>query len=71
MSRLLSSPPACPYVTVEQYMALSGLAEGTVKQFITDGRIIIKPKTKPREKTLINMVAMTEIATREAMELLG
>ncbi|AVH33421.1 regulator [Vibrio fluvialis] len=52
-------------------MALSGLAEGTVKQFITDGRIIIKPKTKPREKTLINMVAMTEIAAREAMELLG
>ncbi|OEE30893.1 hypothetical protein A1QO_15595 [Vibrio genomosp. F10 str. ZF-129] len=62
---------ACPYVTVEHYCALSGLADGTVRQYISQGRILIKPKTLPREKTLINMVAMHELAAREAMEQLG
>lgn len=71
MSQLLSSPPPCPYVTVDYYCNHSGLAEGTVRQFIDEGRIIIKPKAKPREKTLINMVAMTEMAAREAMEKLS
>jgi hypothetical protein len=58
-------------VTVEHYSELSGLAEGTVKQFIDEGRIFIKPKSKPREKTLINMVAMNEMAAREALDMLG
>jgi|GEM_PF-1846127 len=71
MSQLLTSPPACPYVTVDQYCNLSGLAEGTVKQFIDEGRIIIKPKNRAREKTLINMFAMNEMAAREALQQLG
>lgn len=71
MNQPLMTTIACPYVTVAHYCNLSGLAEGTVKQFIDEGRIIIKPKSKPREKTLINMVAMTEMAAREAMEQLG
>lgn len=71
MAKLLTSPPECSYVTVAKYKALSGLAEGTIKQFIDEGRIIIKPKKKPREKTLINMLAMNEMAAREALERLG
>ena len=71
MAQLLSAPPQCSYVTVEKFMDISGLAEGTVKQFIAEGRIIIKPKRKPREKTLINMIAMNEMAAREALEILG
>ncbi len=71
MAQFLSAPPASPYVTVEHYSQISGLAEGTIKQFIDEGRIFIKPKTKPREKTLINMIAMNEMAAREALEILG
>ncbi|AMG01927.1 MULTISPECIES: hypothetical protein [Vibrio] len=66
-----SVPPRSPYVTMEEYSRLSGLAMGTIKQYINEGRIIIKPKDKRRDKPLVNMVAMHEIAAREAMQVLG
>ncbi|CAB1250266.1 hypothetical protein QTU67_002198 [Vibrio cholerae] len=66
-----SVPPRSPYVTMEEYSRLSGLAIGTIKQYINEGRIIIKPKDKRRDKPLVNMVAMHEIAAREAMQVLG
>ncbi|MCD6730820.1 hypothetical protein [Vibrio cholerae] len=65
-----SVPPRSPYVTMEEYSRLSGLAIGTIKQYINEGRII-KPKDKRRDKPLVNMVAMHEIAAREAMQVLG
>ncbi|ENM5730710.1 hypothetical protein CW613_001705 [Vibrio mimicus] len=64
-------PPESPYVTCEKYSYISGLPMGTIRQYIEEGRIIIKPKNKPREKPLINMVAMHEIAAREALAKLG
>lgn len=66
-----SVPPKSPYVTCEEYSRISGIAMGTIRQYITEGRIIIKPKAKRRDKPLVNMVAMHEIAAREALELLG
>lgn len=63
--------PTSPYVTCEMYSVISGLPMGTIRQYIAEGRIIIKPKTKTKEKPLINMVAMHEIAAREAMQVLG
>ncbi|ELJ8739303.1 hypothetical protein RUK91_003412, partial [Vibrio cholerae] len=50
-----SVPPRSPYVTMEEYSRLSGLAIGTIKQYINEGRIIIKPKDKRRDKPLVNM----------------
>ncbi|ACQ60320.1 hypothetical protein VCC_003231 [Vibrio cholerae RC9] len=63
--------PESPYVTCEKYSVISGLPMGTIRQYIAEGRIIIKPKTKTKEKPLVNMVAMHEIAAREAMQVLG
>ncbi|EMC4024019.1 hypothetical protein VDT04_000227 [Vibrio cholerae] len=63
--------PESPYVTCEKYSVISGLPMGTIRQYIAEGRIIIKPKDKVKEKPLINMVAMHEIAAREAMQVLG
>ncbi|EMQ31228.1 putative regulator [Vibrio cholerae O1 str. EM-1546] len=58
-------------MTCEKYSVISGLPMGTIRQYIAEGRIIIKPKTKTKEKPLVNMVAMHEIAAREAMQVLG
>ncbi len=66
-----SVPPTAPYVTTEEYARITGLALGTIRQYIAEGRIIIKPKDKRRDKPLVNMVAMHEIAAREAMAILG
>ena len=64
-------PPLSPYVTYEEYSRITGLPMGTIRQYVTEGRVIIKPKDKPRDKPLINMVAMHEIAAREAVAALG
>ncbi|KKC68161.1 hypothetical protein WR32_20840 [Vibrio parahaemolyticus] len=63
-------PPISPYVTLEEYSRVTGLLIGTIRQYISEGRIITKRKDKPRDKPLINMVAMHEIAAREALEFL-
>ncbi|PSU99319.1 hypothetical protein [Photobacterium kishitanii] len=55
-----------PFVTVEQYCNLTGMAKGTVIDYIRKGKIIIKKKDLPKEKPLINMVAMQMLATKEA-----
>ncbi|KIP65428.1 hypothetical protein SN11_25155 [Vibrio harveyi] len=64
-------PPLSPYVTYEEYSRITGLPMGTIRQFVAEGRVIIKPKDKPRDKPLINMVAMHEMAAREAITALG
>ncbi len=64
-------PPLSPYVTYEVYSRISGLPMGTIKQYVGQGRVIIKPKNNPREKPLVNMVAMHEMAAREAFSILG
>ena len=66
-----ATPPLIPYMRYEEYSRLSGMPMGTIKQYVTEGKIIIKKKEKPHERPLINMVAMTEIAAREAIEKLG
>ncbi|CEO41951.1 MULTISPECIES: hypothetical protein [Photobacterium] len=55
-----------PFVTVEQYCNLTGMAKGTVIDYIRKGKIIIKKKELPKEKPLINMVAMQRLAQQEA-----
>lgn len=60
-----------PFVTKEEYARMTGLPSGTINQYISQGRIIIKTKASPGEKVLINMIAMNEIAAREALAVLG
>ena len=55
-----------PFVTVEQYCTLTGMPKGTVIDYIRKGKIIIKKKELPREKPLINMIAMHQIAVKKA-----
>lgn len=60
-----------PFVTYEEYSRISGLPMGTIKDYVNQGKILIKKKERPIEKPLVNMVAMIEIAAREAIEKLG
>ncbi|ABN60788.1 hypothetical protein [Shewanella baltica] len=55
---------ATPYVTFEQYATLSGIPFNTVREMAKTGRLPLRPKDRPKEKPLINMLALT----REAME---
>ncbi|GEA62270.1 hypothetical protein [Vibrio comitans] len=60
-----------PFVTFEVYSLQTGMPLNTVKDYARRGKIIIKTKDRPGEKPLVNMVAMREIAAREALEKLG
>lgn len=60
-----------PYVTYEEYSRLSGIPLGTIKDYVSRGKILIKKKERAKEKPLVNMVAMNEMAVREALEMLG
>ncbi|WP_281222095.1 hypothetical protein [Photobacterium sanguinicancri] len=55
-----------PFVTVDKYCTITGMPKGTVIDYIRKGKIIIKAKDAPREKPLINMHAMHQIAMHEA-----
>lgn len=60
-----------PYVTFEEYSRMTGIKLETVRDYARKGKIIIQEKTAPREKPLVNLIAMNEKATREAREVLG
>ncbi|ENM6580927.1 hypothetical protein ACEV7Y_01795 [Vibrio parahaemolyticus] len=60
-----------PFMTYDQYSQFSGMPKRTIMDWVADNRLPIKSKTKPKETPLINMVALLEIATREAMDNLG
>ncbi|MCG7495614.1 hypothetical protein MHO82_01900 [Vibrio sp. Of7-15] len=60
-----------PFVTYEEYSRISSLPMGTIKDYVNQGKTLIKKKERPKEKPLVNMVAMIEIAAREAIEKLG
>ncbi|MCG9724493.1 hypothetical protein [Vibrio brasiliensis] len=70
---MLSYSPVVPvpFVTFEEYSRATGIPLRTIQDYVRKGRIIIKKKDLGKEKPLINLVAMTELATREAVELLG
>lgn len=70
---MLSYSPALPvpFVTYEEYSRATGIPIETVKSYARNGKIIIKKKTAPKEKPLVNLIAMNELAVREALEVLG
>lgn len=56
-----------PYMTYEQYAIHCGLTKRTIRNWADEGKIIVKQKTIPGETPMVNVIAMTEMATREAM----
>ncbi|MDP2572265.1 hypothetical protein Q8W40_08745 [Vibrio penaeicida] len=60
-----------PFMTYDQYSQFSRMPKRTIIDWVVDGRLPIKTKAKGKETPLINMIALVEMATREAMEKLG
>ncbi|ANB97621.1 hypothetical protein WOC12_00340 [Vibrio parahaemolyticus] len=60
-----------PFVTFEEYSRITGLKLETIRDYVRKGRIIIQEKRAPKEKPLVNLIAMNEIAAREALAKLG
>ncbi|MFH4793852.1 hypothetical protein ACRTEU_08570 [Vibrio alginolyticus] len=60
-----------PFVTFEEYSRVTGLKLETIRDYVRKGRIIIQEKRAPKEKPLVNLIAMNEIAAREALAKLG
>ena len=56
-----------PYMTYEEYARFSGLTLRTLRDWAAEGKLIIKKKEKPRETPMVNVIAMVEMATREAL----
>lgn len=55
-----------PFITVEKFAEASGIEYETVRTMIKGGRLPIMPKRRPRELTLINMVALYDMAKQTA-----
>ncbi|MGL5110945.1 MAG: hypothetical protein ACRC7J_18100 [Vibrio ordalii] len=58
------------FMTYEQYSQLSGMPKCTIMDWVAEGKLLIKTKGKAKETPMINMVALHEMATREALQLL-
>ncbi|MDN4629136.1 regulator [Erwinia sp. ACCC 02193] len=55
-----------PYMPLEEYCLLTGIAEGTARDMIRDGRLPIRGKgDKPRARVEVNMAALTVEALSE------
>ncbi|RLV57892.1 DNA-binding protein [Parashewanella curva] len=58
---------AVPYLTVEQYSRFSGIPENTIRWMIQQGRLPIRSKIKPKEKPLINLLALMREANDQVI----
>ncbi|QVK24849.1 DNA-binding protein [Shewanella dokdonensis] len=47
-----------PYVTYEEFARITGLPYNTVKRMVYDGRLPVREKNNPKEKPMINLVAL-------------
>ncbi|MEZ8093787.1 hypothetical protein ACED51_06830 [Photobacterium swingsii] len=59
-SSIVFSAPLAPFVTVKKFSDITGIAIGLVNKMLHEGKLPIRQKTpgKPKEKPLINMVAL-------------
>ncbi len=60
-----------PFMTFEEYSRHTGMPKRTLKDWAAKGKLILKKKELPKETPLVNIIAMQELATREALEHLG
>lgn len=70
---MLSFQPAIPvpFMALDEYSRQTQIPRSTLEKMATQGRLILKKKESPKEKVMVNLVAMTEIAAREALAVLG
>lgn len=64
------SPPV-PYMRIKEYSHFSGIPISTLRKDMENNKLIIRPKAAKNEKTMVNVIAMMEVASREALEKLG
>jgi hypothetical protein len=50
------------YVSLEQYADMVKIPLKTCRAMVRDGRIIIRPKKKPKDRVEVNLVAMLKDA---------
>lgn len=60
-----------PYMTYAEYARYTGQTVRQIEDWAKKGRIIIQPKEARTETPLVNVIAMTEKATREALAYMG
>ncbi|MDX1300924.1 MULTISPECIES: DNA-binding protein [Photobacterium] len=63
---IVFNAPLSPFVTVQKFSEFTGIAVGQVNKMIHEGRLPIRNKLKPKEKPLINMVALANEADQQA-----
>ncbi|MGF1704139.1 regulatory phage cox family protein [Photobacterium makurazakiensis] len=61
---IVFTAPLSPFVTVQKFSEITGITLGQVNKMLHDGKLPIRRKTpgKPKEKPLINMVALMKEA---------
>ncbi len=55
-----------PYITVDEYSRQTGIKIETIRHLIKEGRLPIRPKARPRDLTLINVLALMQEANQHA-----
>ncbi|MCS6101382.1 DNA-binding protein [Shewanella baltica] len=55
-----------PFITYQQYAAMSGLSLNKIQDMARQGQLPIAPKVRPKDTPLINMVALTKQANQLA-----
>lgn len=70
---MLSFQPVIPvpFMALDEYSRLCQIPRSTLEKMSQDGRLILRKKTRPKDKPMVNVIAMTEIAAREAIAALG
>ena len=56
---------------IKDYSHFSGIPISTLRKDMENNKLIIRPKAAKNEKTMVNVIAMMEVASREALEKLG
>lgn len=51
-----------PYVAFDEFSRVSGIPLNTVRAMVREGRLPIRPKQRPKDKPLINMLALAKEA---------
>ncbi|PSW00652.1 hypothetical protein [Photobacterium lipolyticum] len=61
---IVFNAPLSPFVTVEKFSEITGIKKAQVEKMLHERKLPIRPKTpgRPREKPLINMVALMKEA---------
>ncbi|MEN3260031.1 DNA-binding protein [Sodalis endosymbiont of Spalangia cameroni] len=51
-----------PYVPLKKYSEMTGIPFDSCRRMVADGRIIIRPKHKAKDRVEVNLVAMLKDA---------